>query len=93
MRLILSANQGILETLYQALRDPLGLYLTIEGVEIKLARSWFYKVMRERAPEFDNLVLVNTGIALLIVNKAEIERAKVNRTLNAPHDPFDLGDL
>lgn len=69
MRLILSANQGVLETLYKALHEPLGLHLTIEGATIPLVRSWFYKHIRERRPEFDNLVLVNTGDALFIVKK------------------------
>lgn len=69
MRLILSANQGVLETLYEALHNPPGLYLTIEGADIKLVRSWFYKVMRDRKPEFDSITLVNLGGALCIVSK------------------------
>jgi hypothetical protein len=93
VRLILSAKQGVLETLYKALHEPLGLHITIEGAEIKLVRSWFYKVMREHEPEFNGLVLVNRGDALYIVNKAEIESAKERRTPHPPHDPFDLGDL
>lgn len=91
MRLILSANEGVLECLYKALHSPLGLHITIGGVSIKLARSWFYKVMRERKPEFDQLTLVNTGDALLIVK--EIENAQIPRTPNTTYDPFDLGDL
>lgn len=69
-KLIFSARQNVLETLYRALREPLGLKISFEGVAVKTARQWFYTEMRRRAPEFDGLVLVNMDDQLWIVKDA-----------------------
>jgi hypothetical protein len=69
LRRLLSAHEGVLETLYEARYNPPGLHLTLEGADIKLVRSWFYKVIRENKPTFDNITLVNLGGALCIVSK------------------------
>lgn len=69
MRVILSAKQGVLETLYRAVNEPIGLRIPIEGANLKTVRQWFYVAMRKHSPEFDHLVLVNMDGELWIVRK------------------------
>lgn len=67
--IILSAKQGVLETLYRAAHEPIGLRVPTAGASLKTVRQWFYVVMRKHSPEFDHLVLVNMEDELWIVRK------------------------
>lgn len=67
--IILSAKQGVLETLYRAAHEPIGLRIPIKGASLKTVRQWFYNTMRKHSPEFDHLVLVNMDDELWIVRK------------------------
>lgn len=90
MRLVFSAKQNIAETLYHALREPLGLRIRFEDISIKTARQWFYVEMRRRAPEFDTLSLVNLDDNELWIVRTDVP---LQRTPNPSQHPANSGEL